>query len=175
MELTEAQKRMPFLPLPCFAPRARREVNVKDQINSLHVEQWQTDAPSLQNDRPDVRGQRAFMDMNPINTRTDFRSYLQAQPFVPNTAMDSQALGQNPFFEKYDITTDPTNVARELRASVYEERTDRGLLESKRLLSRTYTTRYVTNEYVTSNNLDTLNAYDTMKPRLNKMDINYRK
>ena len=53
-ELTPAQKRMVAIPLPQMSVRSRREVSALDQINSLHVEQWQTDGPQLQNDRPDI-------------------------------------------------------------------------------------------------------------------------
>jgi hypothetical protein len=72
---------MPNFPPPCFTLRSRREGSTRDQVNSLHVEQWQTDGPWLQNDRPDVSGQRYFLDMNPINTRTSDRNYIQNQPY----------------------------------------------------------------------------------------------
>ena len=161
------------MPPPCFSLRSRREVNTHDQINSLHVEQWQTDGPFLQNDRPDVSGQRYFMDMNPINSRTLDRNYQQNQPFVAGNGSTSQ-LGQNPYFEKFDVVTDPFNVARELRATVYEEKVDRGLLESKRMLSRIYTTRWLPEDYVEKNNLNTLQAYEQLRPQFNNMSRTYR-
>lgn len=172
MYLPPAKAMMPYFPPPCMTLRARREVNTRDQVNSLHVEQWQTDGPWLQNDRPDMSGNRSWMDMNPINSRTDARSYIQNKPFDPDVRGQ---LNQNPYFEKFDVPTDPLNVGRELQATVYEEKTDRGLLESKRLLNRTYTMRWVSNETVTSKAYDTLNAYELMRPQFNKMDINYRR
>lgn len=172
MYLPPAKAMMPYFPPPCMTLRARREVNTRDQVNSLHVEQWQTDGPWLQNDRPDMSGNRSWMDMNPINSRTDARSYIQNKPFDPDVRAQ---LNQNPYFEKFDVPTDPLNVGRELQATVYEEKTDRGLLESKRLLNRTYTMRWVSNETVTSKGYDTLNAYELMRPQFNKMDINYRR
>lgn len=165
---------MPYFPPPCFTLRSRREVSTRDQVNSLHVELWQTDGPWLENDRPDVSGQRYFMDMNPINTRTTDRNYLQNQPYVAGNGSKNQ-LGQNPYFDKFDVVSDPFNVSRELRATVYEDKVDRGLLESKRLLNRTYTTRYLPESYAKVKNLDTLNAYDNMKPKMNKMEETYRK
>jgi hypothetical protein len=241
-ELTSAQQRMVAIPLPQMSLRSRREVSALDQINSLHVEQWQTDGPQLQNDRPDIssaeikeqnkwlnrslaenlgaangknaaaqsamayrsslglggvdqdlkmaefwkqkateggfavhrRGAYTFMDMNPINTRTTDRNYLQNQQYVAGNG-ESDQLGQNPYFDRFDVVTDPFNVARELRATVYEDKVDRGLLESKRLLNRTYTTRYVEPDYVAKNSLDTLNSYEDLRPRLNTMDKTYRK
>ena len=174
LELTPAQLRMPIIPLPQMSLRSRREVSALDQINSLHVEQLQTDGPQLQNDRPDPRGGRYFMDMNPINTRTTDRNYLQNQQYVAGNGQSDQ-LGQNPYFDRFDVVTDPFNVARELRATVYEEKVDRGLMESKRLLNRTYTTRYVEPDYVAKNSLDTLNSYEDLRPRLNTMEKTYRK
>ena len=246
IELTPAQLRMPIIPLPQMSLRSRREVSALDQINSLHVEQWQTDGPQLQNDRPDIsnseikernkwlnrslaenlgaankndaaaqnamayryslgiggvnqdlqmaqswqdkatergfavhrRGAYTFMDMNPINTRTTDRNYIQNQQYVAGnggSSGGSDQLGQNPYFDRFDVVTDPFNVSRELRATVYEEKVDRGLLESKRLLNRTYTTRYVEPDYVAKNSLDTLNSYEDLRPRLNTMDKTYRK
>lgn len=241
-ELTSVQQRMVAIPLPQMSLRSRREVSALDQINSLHVEQWQTDGPQLQNDRPEIstaeikeqnkwlnrslaenlgaakgdnaaaqsamayryslgiggvnqdskmaeywkekatkggfavhrRGAYTFMDMNPINTRTTDRNYLQNQQYVAGNG-ESDQLGQNPYFDRFDVVTDPFNVARELRATVYEDKVDRGLLESKRLLNRTYTTRYVEPDYVAKNSLDTLNSYEDLRPRLNTMDKTYRK
>jgi len=162
------------IPRPSMSLRSRREVNAQDQINSLRVEQWQTDAPALQNDRSDPRSQRAFMDMNPINTRTVSRNYLQNQPYVAGMT-GGGGLGGNPYFDKFDVTTDPFNVAREVRAAVYEERTDRGVEESKRLLNRVYTTRWLPEDYVEKHSLDTLKAYESLMPQMNKMETVYRK
>ena len=120
------------------------------------------------------RGAYTFMDMNPINTRTTDRNYIQNQQYVAGNG-ESDQLGQNPYFDRFDVVTDPFNVARELRATVYEDKVDRGLLESKRLLNRTYTTRYVEPDYVAKNSLDTLNSYEDLRPRLNTMDKTYRK
>jgi hypothetical protein len=116
------------------------------------------------------RGAYTFMDMNPINTRTTDRNYLQNQQYVA----DANQLGQNPYFERFDVVTDPFNVARELRATVYEDKVDRGLLESKRLLNRIYTTRYKAPDYAEKNSLDTLNSYEDLRPRLNTMEKTYR-
>ena len=171
--MESVQRDMPFFPPPCFTLRSRREVSTRDQVNSLHVELWQTDGPFLQNDRPDVSGQRYFMDMNPINTRTSDRIYIQNQPYVQGNGSQDQ-LGQNPYFDKFDVVTDPFNVSRELRATVYEDKVDRGLVESKRLLNRTYTTRYLPESYAKQKNLDSLNAYEMLKPKFNNMEKNYQ-
>jgi hypothetical protein len=173
MELTSVQRSMPFFPPPCFTLRSRREVNTHDQVNSLHVEQWQTDGPFLQYNRPDTKGQQYFMDMNPINSRTTDRNYIQNQPYEAGNGSQKQ-LGTNPYFDKFDVQTDPFNVARELRATVYEDKVDRGLLESKRLLNRTYTTRWLPEDYAAKKNLDSLQAYENLRPQFNNMEKTYR-
>ena len=124
---------------PCFVLRTRNETASRDQTNSLHVEAWQTEGPWLQNDRPDVRHQAQFQDMNPINSRSTARNYLQNPTYTAGSAMGAK-LGQNPYFDKFDVTSDPFNVARELRATVYEEKKDRGLEESRTLLERRFQT-----------------------------------
>jgi len=173
MEVFPIQKRMVAVPLPQMSLRSRREVSTYDQINSLHVEQWQTDGPYLLNDRPDISGTRYFMDMNPINSRTVDRNYLQNQKFVAGNGSADQ-LNDNPYFDKFDAPSDPLNVARELRATVYEDKVDRGVLESKHLLNRTYTTRYLPADYAEKKNLDTLRAYEDLRPRMNNMQKTYR-
>lgn len=172
MYLPPAKAKMPYFPPPCMTLRSRREVSTRDQVNALHVEQWQTDGPWLQFDRPDMSGNKSWMDMNPINSRTDARNYLQNRPFE---AEDRGQLNQNPYFEKFDVPTDPLNVGRELQAVVFEEKTDRGVLESKRLLNRTYTMRWVSQNTVEKNGYDTLNTYELMRPQFNKMDVDYQK
>jgi hypothetical protein len=174
LEVFDFQQKMPIIPPPEMSLRSRREVNQRDQINSLHVEQWQTDGPYLHNDRTDPTRQKDFMDMNPIASRTVERNYLQHQGFVVSGALGDQ-LGNNPYFDKFDVTTDPYNVARELRATVYEEKADRGVLESQRLLNRTYTSRYLPEGYVEAKQLDTLKSYEQLMPRMNAMDKTYRK
>ena len=113
------------------------------------------------------------MDMNPINSRTLDRNYQQNQPFIAGNGSKNQ-LGMNPYFEKFDVVTDPFNVARELRATVYEEKVDRGLMESKRMLTRTYTTRWLPDDYVEKKNLNTLQAYENLRPQFNNMSKTYR-
>ena len=176
LELTSHQLKMRAFPPPCMTLRTRREVNTQDQVNSLHVEQWQTDGPYLANDRPDVLGTPYFQDMNPINSRTVARNYIQNQPFVSyeqtqGNKDNGKELGNNPYFNRFDVTTDPLNVARELSATVYEDKVDRGLFESKKILARTYTTQYLPKDYVAKHNLDSLGIRvgangQLIKPRL---------
>ena len=160
-----------FMPPPAFSLRARREAPTLDTANARMFEHWRTDVPSLTNDRPQSGKVGRHMDMNPEASRTNFKNYAQAQPFVH----DGDALGGNPYFQKFDVTQDPRNVVRELRSVVNENKTDRGLAESKGLLSRSFDNRWLGPNTVVDKSLDTLSAYDkVMKPTLNDMKKEFR-
>jgi len=160
-----------LIPPPAFALRARREVPARDLANARQFEHWRDDAPSLTMERPKPGDRGAYMDMNPEASRTNFKNYLQAQPFE----VGGGQLDTNPYFRKYDVTQDPRNVIRELRGAVSEDRTDRGIIESKDLLSRQLMNRWVGPDVVKEKSLDTLSAYDrVMKPQTNDMKKSYR-
>jgi hypothetical protein len=109
--------------------------------------------------------------MNPEASRTNFKDYAQAQPFV----VDGGGIEANPYFQKFDVTQDPRNVVRELRTAVTETKTDRGLIESKDLLSRQLMNRWIGPDVVQNKEYDTLSAYDrVMKPQTNDMKKSYR-
>lgn len=129
----------PPLPLPQMTLRSRREPSTRDFVNAQQYEHWQTDGRYGIQNRPDLNKQAPFYDMAPLSSRTDDRNYLQNQPFVAGGA----PLGDNPYFQKYDVTNDPRNVARELRGAVFEIPSDRGLKESQRMLERQFTAQYV--------------------------------
>jgi hypothetical protein len=125
----------PPQPLPQMTLRSRREVSTRDFVNARQYEHWQTDGRYGVNNRADQNSQAAFYDMKPNSARMDTRSFAQSQPFVAG----GDPLGGNPYFGKFDPTSDPRNVARELRGAVYETPADRGLSESKRMLERQFT------------------------------------
>lgn len=151
--------------------RSRREINTRDAANIRQFEHWQTDGPYLQYDRPDVRGQQPFLDMNPTDSRkSDSKKYFQNQMF--KAGQDS--FTQNPYFEGYAPAFDPRNAVRELRSVVFEDRFDKGVLESKRLLARSFTSGWVAPDFVETKNLNTLNAYEDLKPRMDDISKNFR-
>jgi hypothetical protein len=160
-----------LIPPPAFSLRARREAPTVDSANARMFEHWRTDTPSLSLDRPQPGKTARHMDMNPEASRINHKNYLQAQPYVT----DGGGLGDNPYFQKYDVTQDPRNVVRELRTAVTEDRTDRGLHESKSLLSRSLVNRWIGPDVVKTEQTDTLSAYDrVMKPQANDMKKSYR-
>ena len=163
-----------LIPPPAFVLRARRETSTHDTTNARLFEHWRTDTPSLTMDRPKpsaAGGMPRYQDMNPEASRQNFKNYDQAQKFVPGGG----DLDTNPYFQRYDVTKDPRNVVRELRTTVSETKTDRGVVESKDLLGRSMVSRWLPPNYVGENSMDTLSAYDrVMKKEINDMKKSYR-
>jgi len=151
--------------------RSRREMSTRDAANIRQFEHWQTDGPSLQNDRPDLNGPTILNDMNPIDSRKkDSKQYLQSRPM--KAGQDS--FSQNPYFDGYAPVFDPRNAIREVRSAIYEDRFEKGLKESKQLLARSFTTAWEPEDWVKKQNLNTLNAYENLKPQMNVMEKTFR-
>jgi hypothetical protein len=164
---------VPHIPPPIMQLRVRKEVSTRDAVNARHFEKWQSDPPSVPyRDRPDLSGTRIVLDMNPINTRNSLTDFRQSQPFVAN----GPQLGQNPFFDRYDPQFDPRNAIRELRSAVYEDKTgEKAVLESKRIMDRGYTSRWVPEGYAETKMMDSLLSYEQLRPRTDDITKNYRK
>ncbi len=160
----------PALFRPEFSLRSRRELPYKDVLNARRYEHWNTDAPGPSQNHPDVNRQSAFNDMNPINTRTVTRDYRQAQPFVAGAGK----LGDNPYFQKYDVATDPRNVVRELQGAVYEYNAPRGQEVSQKLLSRNFETLHVPEAQVKKSYEEAIDIFAGIRPKLNDMKATFR-
>lgn len=160
----------PPLILPQFSLRSRREQPVRDLFNARQYEHWNTDAPGPVQNFPDTGRQAPHQDMNPINTRTVTRDYRQAQPFI---AKDDQ-LGKNPYFQKFDVASDPRNVVRELRAAVYEYNPPRDQEVSNRMLSRNFESLNAHEESNKKSYENAIDIYAGMRPKLNNMKATYR-
>jgi hypothetical protein len=154
--------------------RSRREMSTRDAANIRQFEHWQTDAPYLQMDRPDLSGAKILSDMNPTNSRKlDGQQYMQSRPLQAG----KDTFTNNPYFEGYAPEYDSRNAVRELRSAIYEDRFDKGVRESKYLLGRTFTTQWLAPEYVEEKNLDTLNsleAYEQLKPQMDDIAKTFR-
>lgn len=154
--------------------RSRREINARDAANVRQFEHWQTDAPYLQMDRPDLNNTPILSDMNPINSRTtNAKNYLQNKPMKPG----QDSFQNNPYFDGYAPQWDPRNAVREIRSVIYEDRFDKGVRESQTLLTRTFQNRWVNPSTVETNNLNTLNsllAYEELKPQMDDISRTFR-
>lgn len=159
------------MPPPQMVLRSRREVSTRDFINATQYEHWQTDSPAMTTNRPDLNKQAPFYDMKPLQARTDGRSFLQSQPYVADAGM----LDTNPYFQKYDVKSDPRNVTRELRGAVFETPGDRGLAESKRMLERQFTAAYVPEDRTLVDIETNLKARERLLPMMDDMSKIYPK
>jgi hypothetical protein len=174
------------IPPPKMQLRVRREASTTDTVNARYSEQWQTDAPIKQsnfladnvaniktNEGGDMSkyGGLPFYDMAPLSSRTESRDYRQAQPYIPT----GPSLAQNPFFDRYDPTRDPRNMIREVRSAVYEDKdADRGIEESKRLLERGLTNRWVPEGSSNESMKESLMSYDMLRPKMDDITKEYR-
>ena len=163
--------RAPFLPPPQMSMRSRAEVSTRDAINANQYEHWQTDGAAGINNRKDPNAAAAFYDQMPNTARTDRRSYLQARTYDAVGA----ALADNPYFQKYDVASDPRNVARELRGAVFETPEDRGITESNRILERQFTAQIVPEAKTKETVEDLVSARTRLMPVMNDMGRIYQK
>lgn len=160
----------PAMFLPQFSLRSRREQPYKDVLNARRYEHWNTDAPGPTQNHPDVNRQAAYSDMNPINTRTVTRDYRQAQPFVAGAGK----LGDNPYFQKFDVATDPRNVIRELQGAVYEYNPPRDQVVSQTLLNRQFQSLHVPEAQVKKSYEEAIDIFAGIRPKLNDMKATFR-
>jgi hypothetical protein len=160
----------PAMFMPQFNLRSRREQPIKDVLNARQYEHWNTDAPQPTQNHTDTGKQAAFQDMNPINTRTLTRDYRQAQPYVA----DGGQLGANPYFQKFDVQSDPRNVAREVQSAVYEYNPPRDQSVSQKLMERNFTNHVVPESVVQTSYEQAVDIYAGMRPKLNNMRATFR-
>lgn len=166
------------VPMPQFSTRSRREAPVRDSVNARNIELWRSSPPVPQGMfRPNremtatnAQSSEVFYDQMGIPSRNVPPKSIPAPPFNPAGAK----LEGNQYFDQYAPSFDPRNVARELRAVVVEPKQDRGIVESQRLLARGFTGRYVPEGYVEQKQLDSLQAYESLKPKIDDGTTQYR-
>ena len=164
-------------PMPQFIPRSRREESSRDLVNSRNIEIRQS-GPQIQQGffrpSPSDRGNQpkngAFFDQAGIATRNQAPISIPAPMFDPN----GPKLEGNPFFDQHAASYDPRNVARELNSAVKESKMDRGVVESQRILGRGFSSRYVPQGYAETNHLDSLAAFEQLRPKIDDGIKQYR-
>lgn len=165
------------IPMPQFTPRSRREDSSRDVVNARNIELWQSSVPIRQAFfRPepattalDSRRDHSFNDQAGISTRYQSTT-LPAPAFDPA----GPKLVGNPYFDQHAPEFDPRNVARELRGAVKETKSDRGVVESQRILRRGFSSRHVPEGFAETRQLDTLNAFELMRPKIDDATHTYR-
>ena len=160
----------PSLFLPQFNLRSRREQPVRDVFNARQYDHWNSDVPTTEQNFTDSSKQAPHFDMNPINARTVQRDYRQSQPFV----VDGQQSTANPYFQKFDSTRDPRNVAREMQSAVYEYNPPRDQEVSHKLLNRNFEAMHIPEAQVKATYEKAIDIYAGMRPKLNDMKAIFR-
>ena len=160
----------PALILSEFSLRSRKELPVRDIFNARQYEYWNTDVPGPAQNFPNRGVQAPKQDMNPINTRTVVQDYRQSQPFD----VDGPRLGNNIYFQKFDVATDPRNVARELNGAVYEYNPPRDQSTNQKILSRNFESRYIPVLENQPSYNKAVDIYSGMRPVLNNMKTKFR-
>ena len=161
----------PPMVLPEFSLRSRREQPVRDVFNARQYEHWNSDFPQPVTNKPELTKQAPHYDMKPVNSRTLTTDFRQAQPFVANA---KDQLSGNPYFQKYDVTSDPRNVARELRATVYEYNAPREGNVNQHLLERNFESRYIPEPIIQATYEKAVDVYAGMRPKMNNMKATFR-
>jgi len=171
------------VPPPQFYPRSRREENIRDITNARNLE-IQRSAPPIQQGffRPEPSssshgggiGPRPGVphnDQAPMSTRNKGPISNPAPSFDPA----GPKLVGNPFFDQYAPEYDPRNAIRELRGSVKDDKATRGEEESKRILSRGFSSRYVPEGFAEQQQLNSLDAFESLRPKIDDLTREYRK
>jgi len=166
------------MPMPQFIPRSRREDITRDTVNARNIEMQRSSAPIQQSFfRPEPstssfapRVATRYNDQNGMSSRNTAPISNPAPSFDPS----GPKLVGNVFFDQYAPEYDPRNVVRELRGSVKDDKTARGEEESKRILSRGFSSRYVPEGFAEQNQLNSLQAYEQLRPKIDDLTTDYR-
>ena len=165
------------IPPKQFLLRNRIEDTTRNNVNIRYHEHWTEDVPASIYNTPklikkyDIKEvdimngyvdqtqveNIPYMDMAPINTRTDSRDFRQSQPYIAG----GPDLAHNAYFDRYDPVSDPRNAVRELRSAVYEDKgISRGIDESQKMLRRQFEHRWVAEELIDEDEMDTYLRYE---------------
>jgi hypothetical protein len=159
----------PFVVPAADSEQVRRTVALNDQVNqSLSTIQSLRDKLSYATSRRDLISQSTFKGLLVIPEET-YKILLTRQKQI-----QIDTLSENPYFEKYDVASDSRNIVRELRGSVTEDVVDRGVAQSQKLLRRELESRWLPANYSENQGIDSLSAYELMRPRMNHQERMYR-
>jgi hypothetical protein len=166
------------VPLPQFIPRSRREDITRDVANARNLEIQRSAAPIQQSFFRPEPSSSAFGPKLEVrhNDQKGLASRNKPPTSVPAPSFDPAGpkLVGNVFFDQYAPEYDPRNVVRELRGSVKDDKATRGEEESKRILSRGFSSRYVPQGYAEQQQLNSLDAFEQLRPKIDDLSKQYR-
>lgn len=166
------------VPMPQFVPRSRREDTTRDIANIRNLELQRSVAPIQQSFfRPEPSTSAFGPKLEPrTNQQNGIASRNKPPTYIPAPSFDPAGpkLVGNVFFDQYAPEYDPRNVVRELRGSVKDDKTTRGEEESKRILSRGFSSRYVPEGFAEQQQLNSLQAFEQLRPKIDDLSKQYR-
>lgn len=166
------------VPMPQFIPRSRREDTTRDVANARNLELQRSVAPIQQSFFRPEPSTSAFGPKLEVsyNNQNGLASRNKPPTSVPAPSFDPAGpkLVGNVFFDQYAPEYDPRNVVRELRGSVKDDKATRGELESKRILSRGFSSRYVPEGFAENEQLNSLEAFEQLRPKIDDVSKQYR-
>ena len=166
------------VPLPQFVPRSRREEITRDTANARNLEFQRSVAPIQQSFFRPEPSTSVFGPKLEVrhNDQKGLASRNKPPTSVPAPSFDPAGpkLVGNVFFDQYAPEYDPRNVVRELRGSVKDDKALRGEEESKRILSRGFSSRYVPQGYAEQQQLNSLEAFEQLRPKIDDLSRQYR-
>lgn len=172
----------------CGGLRIRREPAARDAINSrawdfFHATPPTQTASADMEARAKTGGGPVYMDMNPLNSRTDSVKYRMQPEYMPDppraatTAADlgvppaagrpslpPDAFSQSYYTQRLDAGgSDARNMIRELRSAVVEDNRERDVDASRALAHRQFYDRWLPQK--TATDAASLQAYELLRPK----------
>ena len=162
----DLRQSQPFVIPSGESQQGRKTVMINDKINqSLStIQGLDNRLQASQNANVEASTIRGLRDQQ----NDKYQLLLAEQRYI-----QTDSLSDNPYFNKYDVASDSRNIVRELRAAVSEDVVDRGIRESKLLLQREMESRWTPQGFAAEKGIDSLSAFELMRPKMNNMVKRY--
>jgi len=173
----DLRQSQPFVIPSGESPQVRRSVIMNDKINkSLSTIQsldnkYQSSIKGIP--YGDLMASKISPGASTIKGMRDQENDKYKLLLAEQKYIQTDSLGDNPYFNKYDVASDSRNIVRELRAAVSEDVVDRGIRESQRLLQREMDSRWTPQGFAAEKGIDSLSAFELMRPKMNNMVKRY--
>jgi hypothetical protein len=157
--------------------QVRKTVDINDKINkSLSTIQgldnkYQASVKDVS--YSDLMAGKISSESSTIKSKVEEQNDQYKLLLAQQRYIQTDSLSDNPYFNKYDVASDSRNIIRELRAAVSEDIIDRGVHESQRLLQREMDNRWTPQGFAADKGIDSLSAFELMRPNMNNMGKRY--
>jgi len=163
--------------------RIRREFTAREAINSRAWDSFHATPPTaISTDMLKTKNEPLYMDMNPINSRTNTVQYRNQMQYVPDPVRGSTSVtsgiappaapptappptfSQNPYLQRLDATAeDARNIIRELRGALVEDNRERANDSDRSLVQRQFVDRWL--PQMAAADAAGLEAYELLRPK----------